>query len=69
MKGTLRYVRVCVHTATGYTTFEMVYGFQSTLLSALHGTPSPQYSYDAYVWELKGRLQMADEIARQKLIA
>jgi hypothetical protein len=56
------------HSATGYTPFELVYGFQSTLPSTLHETPSPQYNYDDYVMELKGRLQMAHEIARQTLI-
>jgi hypothetical protein len=57
-----------VHSATGYTPFELVYGFQSTLPSTLHETPNPQYSYDDYVLELKGRLQTAHEVARQKLI-
>jgi hypothetical protein len=57
-----------VHTGSGYTPFELVYGFQSTLPSRLHETPSPQYNYDGYVMELKGRLQTAHEIARQKLI-
>jgi transposase InsO family protein len=42
------------HSATGYTPFELVYGFQSTLPSTLHETPSTQYSYDDYVMELKG---------------
>jgi hypothetical protein len=63
---TVRYVRV--HTATGYTPFELVYGFRSTLPSTLHETPSPQYSYDDYVLELKSRLQTAHEVAREKLL-
>jgi hypothetical protein len=58
-----------VHTATGYTPFELVYGFQSTLPSALHEIPSPQYNYDDYVMELRSRLQTAHEVSRQKLIA
>jgi hypothetical protein len=56
------------HTATGYTPFELVYGFQSILPSTLHETPSTQYSYDDYVLELKNRLQTAHSVARQKLI-
>jgi hypothetical protein len=56
------------HSATGYTPFELVYGFQSTLPLTLHETPSTQYSYDDYVMELKGRLQTAHEIARQRLM-
>jgi hypothetical protein len=58
-----------VHTATAYTTFELVYGFQSEVPSALREVPNRQYNYDDYVIELKGRLQSAQEIARQKLIA
>jgi hypothetical protein len=57
-----------VHSATGYTPFELVYGFQSTLPSTLQEARNPQYSYDDYVLELKGRLQTAHEVARQKLI-
>jgi hypothetical protein len=58
-----------VHTATAYTPFELVYGFQSEVPSALREAPNRQYNYDDYVIELKGRLQSAHEIARQKLIA
>jgi hypothetical protein len=58
-----------VHTATGYTPFELVYGFQSTLPSTLQETPNPQYSYDSYVLELKSRLQTAHEVAREKLLS
>lgn len=49
------------HTATGYTPFELVFGHTSTLPSALKDQPSPQYSYDDYVAELKSRLQTAKE--------
>jgi hypothetical protein len=57
-----------VHTATGYTPFELVFGFQSTLPSTFHETPNPQYNYDDYVMELKSRLQTAHDVARQKLV-
>jgi len=57
-----------VHTTTAYTPFELVYGFKSEVPSALRETPSVQYNYDNYLTELKGRLQSAHEIARQKLI-
>jgi transposase InsO family protein len=55
-----------VHSATGYSPFELVYCFQATLPSALQEAPSLQYSYDDYVLELKGRLQTAHEVAREK---
>jgi hypothetical protein len=57
-----------VHTATGYTPFELVYGFRSTLSSTFHETPNPQYNYDDYVLELKSRLQTAHEVAKGKLL-
>jgi hypothetical protein len=57
-----------VHSATGYTPFELVYGFRSTLPSTLHETPGPQYNYDSYVSELRNRLQTAHEVARENLI-
>jgi hypothetical protein len=55
------------HTSTGYTPFELVYGFKSTMPSALQANPSVQYSYDDFVAELKGRLQTAHRIARERL--
>ena len=57
------------HTATGYTPFELVFGHPSSLPSALKGGPSPQYNYDDYALELKGRLQTAHQIARERLVA
>jgi hypothetical protein len=56
------------HTTMGYTQFELVYGFRSTLPSTLHETPHPQYNYDNYVIELKSRLQTAHEVAKGKLL-
>lgn len=58
-----------VHTATQFTPFELVYGFKSEAPSALRESPSVQYNYDDYLTELKGRLQTAHEVARQKLIS
>ena len=58
-----------VHTTTAYTPFELVYGFRSEVLSALRETPSVQYNYENYLTELRGRLQLAHEVARQKLIS
>jgi hypothetical protein len=57
-----------VHTSTGHTLFELVYGFKSQVPSALKETPSISYSYDDYIMELNGRLQTAHEIARPKLV-
>ena len=39
------------HTATGYTPFELVFGYQATLLSALTKSPNPTYYCDDYAKE------------------
>jgi hypothetical protein len=57
-----------IHSATRVTPFELVYGFRSEVPSALRETPSIQYNYGDYLTELKGRLQSAHEIARQRLL-
>ena len=57
------------HSATGYTPFELVFGHPSSLPSALKSEPSPQYNYEDYVSELKGRLQTAHHVAKKNLIA
>jgi hypothetical protein len=56
------------HVATGYTPFELVYGFKSELPSNLKGNPSPLYNYDDFLMELKSRLQTAQKTAREKLV-
>jgi hypothetical protein len=58
-----------VHTTTGYTPFELVYGFKSEVPSALREIPNVQYNYDDFLTELKGRMQSAHEVARQRLIS
>jgi hypothetical protein len=57
------------HSATGYTPFELIFGHQSTLPSALTDDPGPQYNYDDYVTELKNRLQTAHQMARETLVS
>jgi hypothetical protein len=57
------------HPATGYNHFELVFGHPSSLSSALKSEPSPQYNFEDYVSELKGRLQTAHQVARKNLIA
>jgi hypothetical protein len=59
---------ITTHVATGYTPFELVYGFKSELPSNLKGNPSPQYNYDDFVMELRSRLQTAQQTARERLI-
>jgi len=56
-----------VYTTTAYTSFELVYGFRSEVPSALRETPSVQYNYENSLTDLRGRLQSAREVDRQKL--
>jgi hypothetical protein len=56
------------HVATGYTPFELVYGFKSELPSNLMGDPNPQYNYDDFLVELKSIVQTAHRTARERLI-
>ena len=58
-----------VHSATGFTPFELLFGRPSTLPSALKKPPEPQYNYDDYVSELKSRLQTVHQDAHRNLIA
>ncbi|KAJ8873218.1 hypothetical protein PR048_026851, partial [Dryococelus australis] len=51
------------HTTTGYTPFELLYGFKPTLRTSLTQTPELSYAYDDYVAELKGVIQSSHEIA------
>jgi hypothetical protein len=56
------------HTSTGYTPFELVYCFKSTMSSTLQEEPSVQYTYDDFKGELKNRLQTAHLVARERLM-
>jgi len=58
-----------VHATTTCTPFELVHGFKSEVPSALRETPNVQYNYGDYLAELRGRLQLTHEVARQKLIS
>ena len=57
-----------VHSATKFTPFELIYGFKSEIPTALKEKPSVHYNYDDYLMELRGRLQSAHEVARQRLV-
>jgi hypothetical protein len=58
-----------VHSTTGFTPFELLFGRPSTLPSALKKPPEPQYNYDDYVSELRSRLQTVHHHAHNNLIA
>jgi hypothetical protein len=65
-------VYVCnttVHTTTAYAPFELVYGCRSEVPKSLRVTPTVKCNYENFLTEMRGRLQSANEVARQKLIS
>jgi transposase InsO family protein len=56
------------HRATGYTPFELLFGYRARVPTSLQERPTPTYNYDDYVSELKGRMQAAHAIARERLV-
>jgi hypothetical protein len=57
-----------VHSTTGFTPFELLFGRPSILFSALKKPPEPHCNYDAYVSELRSRLQTVHQHAHKNLI-
>lgn len=55
------------HTATGFTPFELVYGHQAILPTALTTPPKPTYTYDNYAQELKERIRATNQIAKEHI--
>jgi len=56
------------HRATGYTPFELLFGYKARVPTSLQERPTPQYNYDDYVSELKSRMQTAHAVARDRLL-
>lgn len=56
------------HRATGYAPFELLFGYRARVPTSLQERPTPTYTYDDYVSELKGRMQAAHAIARDRLL-
>jgi hypothetical protein len=59
---------ITTHRATEYTPFELLFGYRARVTSSLQERPTPKYNYD-YVSELKGRMQTAHAVARDRLVA
>lgn len=52
----------------GYSSHQLLYGYQLDVPSNLKRKPEPVYTYDDYANELKFKMQVAHEIAREHLI-
>jgi hypothetical protein len=59
---------ITTHRATGYTPFELLFGYKARVPSSLQEQPTPRSNYDYYVSELKGRMQTAHAVARDRLV-
>lgn len=57
------------HSSTEYMPFELVFGFKPAIPSSFNNSPEPLYNYSDYSFELKNKLQVTWEIARQNLIS
>jgi len=55
------------HTATGSTPFELMYGHQVILPTALTKQPKPTYFYDDYAQELLERIRATNQLAKDHL--
>src|SRR5436190_23450323 len=55
------------HTATGYMPFELIYGHQADLPTALTRPPKPTYNYEDYAQELRERLRATNQVARENV--
>lgn len=56
------------HCTTGFTPIELVLGHKATLPTFLVRHVEPQYNYDSYVSELKYKLQVSHNLARENTI-
>mgnify|MGYP005984551561 FL=1 len=56
------------HTTTGYTPFELLYGYKANIPSAISQVSTPNYNYDDYLMDLKYKFQYSHHIARENII-
>lgn len=57
------------HASTEYQPYELVFGRQVSIPSALSKPPKPQYKYDDYQFELKRKIQETQDIVKNRLIS
>lgn len=55
------------HTATGHTPFNLLFGYEAKLPSAITRKPQPLYNYDDYVLNLRSKMQEIREFAKSNI--
>jgi len=55
------------HTATGFTPFELMYGHQAILPTALTKQPKQTYFYEDYAQELREKIRATNQLAKEHL--
>jgi len=56
-----------LHTATRFTPFELMYGHQAILQTALTKQPKPTYSYDDYAQKLRERIRATNQLTKEHI--
>lgn len=56
-----------LHTATRYRFFDLVYGQQTYIPTALTNPPNPTFDYNDYTQELKEKLRATNQFAKKIL--
>jgi len=56
------------HTATNYQPYALVYGREIDIPVKLKCNPEPRYNYDDYIYDLKYKMQLSHQVARERLI-
>jgi len=63
----MRYSLITQLRTTNYTPFELLYGHQAILPTALSLPLKPTYTYDNYAEELKQRLRATQQVAKSHI--
>lgn len=58
-----------INSSTGFSPFELIYGYKLAIPTNLKRKPEPIYTYDNYLTELRYKLQLAHSLARENLIS
>lgn len=61
-------INTTVNRASGFTPFSLLYGYKMTVPTNLKRKPDPVYTYEDYYTNLRYKLQLSHELAREHLI-